>query len=356
MKVCIGLSGGVDSSVAAHLLLEKGYDLIGCTMRTFDTERADKEREDAGAVAESLGIPFYVVDYRERFKRDVIDYFAYEYTHGRTPNPCIICNRKVKWEALMSCAAEHGAVMVATGHYAGIEKDEATGRYAVRKAVTAAKDQSYALYNLKQDQLAATLFPVGGFSKDEIRDIAEKTGLFTADKPDSQEICFIPDKDYAGFISKQLGIKTDIPGDYVDENGNILGRHSGIVNYTIGQRKGLGIALGKRTFVKEIRPLKNEVVLADADSVWTNSLRFTDFNGQLADASMMSEGVTADVKIRYSDKGSEGIIRRAEGSGKGDKEVYEISFNTPVRAVTPGQAAVLYDKKGRILGGGIICS
>ena len=233
MKVCIGLSGGVDSSVAAHLLLEKGYELIGCTMRTFDTERAEKEREDAEAVAESLGIPFYVVDYRERFKKDVIEYFAYEYTHGRTPNPCIICNRKVKWEALMACAAEHGAEMVATGHYARIEKDAATGRYAVRKAVTAAKDQSYALYNLKQEQLAATVFPVGGFSKDEIRSTAEKIGLFTADKPDSQEICFIPDKDYAGFISEQLKIKTDIPGNYVDEKGKPY-KTAGKIDYVSG--------------------------------------------------------------------------------------------------------------------------
>lgn len=356
MKVCIGLSGGVDSSVAAHLLLEKGYELIGCTMRTFDTERAEKEREDAEAVAESLGIPFYVVDYRERFKKDVIEYFAYEYTHGRTPNPCIICNRKVKWEALMACAAEHGAERVATGHYARIEKDAATGRYAVRKAVTAAKDQSYALYNLKQEQLAATIFPVGGFSKDEIRSTAEKIGLFTADKPDSQEICFIPDKDYAGFISEQLKIKTDIPGNYVDEKGNILGKHSGIVNYTIGQRKGLGIALGKRTFVKEIRPLTNEVVLADADSVWTDRLSFTDFNGQLADESMLKEGLAANVKIRYSDKGCEGLVKKREDMSGGDKAIYDISFKSPVRAVTPGQAAVLYDSEGRILGGGIICS
>lgn len=355
MKVCIGLSGGVDSSVAAHILLEKGYELIGCTMRTFDTDRAEREREDARAVAKALGIPFYVEDRREDFERDVIKYFTDEYTCGRTPNPCIICNRKVKWEALMSCGAKHGAEKVATGHYARIERDEATGRYAIRKAVTLQKDQSYALFNLSQEQLKATLLPVGEFSKEEIRETARRIGLFTAEKPDSQEICFIPDKDYAGFIGRYLGIDIDVPGNYVDEKGNILGRHSGIVNYTIGQRKGLGIALGKRTFVKEIRPEKNEVVLADDDSVWTDRLEFTDFNGQLVEEAELDRGLCANIKIRYGDKGCEGFVKSREEAGK-DKtgKVYEISFKYPVRAVTPGQAAVLYDSRDRILGGGII--
>ncbi len=353
MKVCIGLSGGVDSSVAAGLLLERGLELIGCTMRTYDTDRARRELEDARAVADKLGIPFYVEDMREEFRREVTDYFAAEYSRGRTPNPCLVCNRKVKWEALMACADRHGAEMVATGHYARLSYDEGSGRYAVRKAVTKEKDQSYALFNLKQEQLARTILPIGEYSKDEVRAMARSAGLLTADKPDSQEICFIPDKDYAGFIERYLGIDTHSEGNYVDEEGRILGRHKGIINYTIGQRKGLGIALGKRTFVKEIRPCENEVVLADGDKVWKDELFFSDFNGQLATEKDLEKGLRAQVKIRYSDKGSSGTVTE-EGVSKDGRVIYRIKFESPVRAVTPGQGVVMYDDSERILGGGII--
>lgn len=369
MKIAIGLSGGVDSSVAAHLLLEEGHELIGCTMRTFDTERSRREAADAEAVARRLGIPFYEVDYRKEFLREVITYFISEYTKGRTPNPCCICNRKVKWEALLSCAGDQGADMVATGHYARLEQlpKEEGGRYCIRQALTLRKDQSYALYNLKQEQLAKTLLPLGSYTKEEVRDLAGRIGLFTADKPDSQEICFIPDTDYAGFIRNNIGllretglmdsleqIRWEEPGNYVDREGHVLGRHRGIIHYTVGQRKGLGIALGRRIFVKEIRPETNEVVLADNEEVFSDRLYLKEVNWQARDFGKEPAGaeLSARVRIRYGHSGSPALIRKLERDG--ESSGYEVSFLEPVRAITPGQAAVFYDDAGRILGGGLI--
>ena len=369
MKIAIGLSGGVDSSVAAHLLLEAGHELIGCTMRTFDTERSRREAADAEAVARRLGIPFYEVDYRKEFLREVITYFISEYTKGRTPNPCCICNRKVKWEALLSCARAQGADMVATGHYARLEQlpEEEGGRYCIRQALTLRKDQSYALYNLKQEQLAKTLLPLGSYTKEEVRDLAGRIGLFTADKPDSQEICFIPDTDYAGFIRNNIGIlretglmdsleqiRWEEPGNYVDREGHVLGRHRGIIHYTVGQRKGLGIALGRRIFVKEIRPETNEVVLADNEEVFSDRLYLKEVNWQARDFGKEPLGaeLSARVRIRYGHAGSPALIRKLERDG--EPSGYEVRFLEPVRAITPGQAAVFYDDAGRILGGGLI--
>ena len=271
-KVVVGMSGGVDSSVAAWLLKEQGYDVIGVTMQIWqDEDTLVQEAEggccglsavdDARRVAMDLGIPYYVMNFKNEFRTQVMDYFAAEYMAGRTPNPCIACNRYVKWESLLRRSLSIGADYIATGHYARIEQLP-NGRYAIKKSVTAAKDQTYALYNLTQEQLSHTLMPVGNYHKDEIRDMAQKLGLPVASKPDSQEICFIPDHDYASFIEEYTG-KTMEPGNFVDLDGNVLGRHKGISHYTVGQRKGLNLAMGYPVFVVAIRPETNEVVLGN---------------------------------------------------------------------------------------------
>lgn len=348
-KIVIGMSGGVDSSVAAWLLKEQGYEVIGVTMETWENDATGANAcgssavLDAKAVADVLGIPHYTVDFREAFRRDVVEPFVAAYEAGRTPNPCVACNRKVKWEALLEKAKELGAEQIATGHYARIRR-LSDGRYAVERAVSAAKDQTYALYQLSQEQLARTKMPLGAFTKDQVRELAKKAGLPVADKPDSQDICFIPDQDYAAFIERLRGT---VPpeGDFVDTKGKTLGRHRGIIHYTIGQRKGLGIAFGVPMFVKEIRQETNEVVLGTEDEVFSRrvicrSLCF------MAEADFLEpRRVTA--KIRYSHKGAAGTVRRM-----GD-DLAECVFDEPVRAVTPGQAIVFYDGD-LVLGGGTI--
>lgn len=369
-KVVVGISGGVDSSVAAYLLQKEGFEVIGCRMRTFDTPQSLEEERSAAEVAAKLGIPLITEDFREEFKAEVIDLFAREYSKGRTPNPCCICNRRVKWQALMKCMRETGAEYVATGHYAAIEKSIAAGReditdcnaadngktdhgairYAVR-AVDSRKDQSYALYNLTQEQLACTMFPLSAYSKEQIREIAGSAGLLTADRPDSMEICFIPDKDYAAFLKKAYGCE-DRPGNFVDPDGKVLGRHEGIIHYTIGQRKGLGIALGKRVFVKEIRPLTSEVVLADDSDVYTDSLLFTGLNLQkAADAARL---FASKIKVRYADHGCSGMILQTDRTDAMGDRIYRVCFDRPIRAAAPGQAVVAYDEGGAILCGGTI--
>ena len=341
-KVVVGLSGGVDSSVAALLLKEQGYDVIGVTMKTW--YRAESIIEDAKRVADFLSIPYHVIDFTEEFHRHVVDYFAEEYLHGRTPNPCVVCNRHVKWEALLDRSREFGAELVATGHYARVEKLQ-NGRYALRSSVTAAKDQTYALYNLTQDQLARTLMPVGSFEKEEIRRMAREAGIPVAEKPDSQEICFIPDQDYAGFIERYTG-KQIQPGNFVDSDGRILGRHKGIIHYTVGQRKGLNLALGHPVFVTEIRPDTNEVVIGTNEDVFTKSLLCSKLNWMAADGFHGSE-LRMLAKIRYAHKGAMCTIREA------GEDLAECVFDEPVRAVTPGQAVVFYQDDW-VAGGGII--
>ena len=375
-RIIVGISGGVDSSVAAYLLQKAGHEVIGCRMRTFDTPASLAEEQSAAEVAEKLGIPLYTVDMREAFAENVIARFADEYAHGRTPNPCCICNRLVKWQALLLCMREHEADLVATGHYAAVTKkhfltapagftskcaadsSEQGARSCVTR-VASEKDQSYALYNLTQEEIEHTVFPLADLSKEEVRDLAREAGLLTAEKPDSMEICFIPDNDYAGFLADRFGIK-DCPGNYVDEAGNVLGKHQGIVHYTVGQRKGLGIALGKRIFVKEIRPLTNEVVLADDSDVFTDHIFVKDMNFQLLSPEA-GDVSAACVKIRYADRGTPAIICRAESWAAGEKfpkgtagDIFRIDFERPVRAAAPGQAAVAYDEAGHILCGGTI--
>lgn len=352
--VVVGMSGGVDSSVAAYLLKEQGYRVIGVTMQIWQKESRDASEtedgccglsavEDARRVAAQLDIPYYVMNFREEFQKKVIDYFVQEYRKGRTPNPCIACNRYVKWESLLKKSLALGADYIATGHYARICRLD-NGRYTVCRSESQGKDQTYALYNLTQEQLRHTLFPVGEYDKKEIRSIAEQAGLKVAHKPDSQEICFVPDGDYAAFIERETGQK-EIPGNFISREGKILGRHRGISHYTVGQRKGLGIAFGEPVFVTEIRPETKEVVLGKRGDVFTGSLMAEDVNYMAAEQFIPGQRVMA--KIRYSHAGAPATITEA------GKNRFSLDFDEPVRAVTPGQAAVLYDGS-HVLGGGTI--
>lgn len=355
-KVVVGMSGGVDSSVAALLLKEQGYSVVGVTMQIWqDEDGAVLEREggccgvsaveDARRVAEVLDIPYYVMNFRDEFRRSVIDYFVAEYQRGRTPNPCIACNRYVKWEALLQRSLAIGADFIATGHYARIVR-RGNGRYAIRNSVTEAKDQTYALYGLTQEQLAHTLLPVGFYEKGQIRRIAAEAGLPVASKHDSQEICFVPDGDYASFIEKDTGVKAS-PGNFVTKDGTVLGRHRGITHYTIGQRRGLDLPMGRRVFVTGIRPETNEVVVGEAEDVFTDTLTadHLTFMG-IPPMEIGGEGHFL-TKIRYNHRGTMCRVRRT-----GEDEITCL-FDEPVRAVTPGQAVVFYED-GCVAGGGII--
>lgn len=353
-KVAVGMSGGVDSSVAAYLLKEQGYDVIGVTMQIWQDEDPLAQAENGGCcglsavddarrVADRLGIPYYVLNFKREFKENVIDYFMDEYMHARTPNPCIACNRYVKWEALLNRARELGCDYIATGHYARVVQLD-NGRYALKKSATDRKDQTYALYNLTQEQLAHTLMPVGEYEKEQIREIAAKIGLLIANKPDSQEICFIPDNDYAGYIERESG-KTFPKGNFVDLEGNILGTHKGIIHYTIGQRKGLGLSMGCPVFVVDIRPETNEVVIGSNLDTFHDSLYAGKVNLMSVDALEGEREVVA--KIRYSHKGAPCRIRMV------DEDTVLCKFEEPVRAITPGQAVVFYDGD-IVLGGAVI--
>ena len=353
-KVVVGMSGGVDSSVAAYLLKEQGYDVIGVTMQIWqDEEQAMQEEnggccglsavDDARRVAAALEIPYYVMNFKKEFKEHVIDYFVEEYQNGRTPNPCIACNRYVKWESLLQRSLSIGAEYIATGHYARVVQLE-NGRYTLRCSATLAKDQTYALYNLTQDQLKRTLMPVGEYTKEEVRSIAEKINLRIANKPDSQDICFVPDGDYASYIEEEAGVKVP-EGNFVLTDGTVLGRHKGITHYTVGQRKGLGLALGYPAFVLEIRPETNEVVIGTKEESMTMQLRARNLNFMSIED--LTEPLHVFTKIRYNHRGAWCTIEKT-----GEDEIL-CTFDEPQRAVTPGQAVVFYDGE-YVLGGGTI--
>lgn len=350
-RIVVGLSGGVDSSVAAYLLKQQGYEVIGVTMVNFREETregtkktsADKIVKDAAKVAEFLKIPHHVVDFCPQFKENVIDYFINEYFSGRTPNPCVVCNRYIKWKAMMEQGEKLGADYLATGHYARVEA-LSNGRYAVKCSVTAAKDQTYALYGLTQEQLAHTIMPLGVYTKEEIRRMASKIGLPVADKPDSMEICFIPDKDYAKFIEKTTGV-TVPSGNYVNTKGEVIGTHQGIIHYTVGQRKGLNLAMGHPVFVTEIRPETNEVVIGENEDVFAPALRCSHLNAMSVPA--FENGMEVVAKIRYNHKGAPAVLKWL-----GEDELL-VEFKEPQRAITPGQAVVFY-QGAYVAGGGII--
>lgn len=355
-KVVVGMSGGVDSSVAAYLLKEEGYDVIGVTMQIWQDEEEEAAEENGGCcglsavddarrVADFLDIPYYVMNFKREFKEKVMDYFVEEYLQGRTPNPCIACNRYVKWESLLHRSLAIGADYIATGHYARVEK-LANGRYAICNSVTAAKDQTYALYNLTQYQLEHTLMPVGDYEKDEIRKIAQHLGLPVAHKPDSQEICFIPDNDYAGFIDREGGERVPGPGNFVTASGEVIGTHKGITHYTIGQRKGLNLAMGHPVFVTKICPETDEVIIGENEDVFSGELYCSRINYMGMDGLEQPRKVKA--KIRYAHKGADCLIEKA------GEDLIKCTFDKPVRAVTPGQAVVFYEDN-YVLGGGTIC-
>lgn len=349
--VVVGMSGGVDSSVAAYLLKKQGYHVIGVTMQIWQDEEPQRQEieggccgisavEDARRVAQILEIPYYVMNFKQEFQTSVIDYFIKEYQSGRTPNPCIACNRYVKWDALLRRSMEIGADYIATGHYAQIRHLD-TGRYAIEKSVTALKDQSYALYHLTQEQLARTLMPIGKYEKKKVRKIAEQAGLPVAQKKDSMEICFVPDGDYASYIENVTKVKSK-PGNFVDMQGHVLGRHRGIIHYTVGQRKGLNLALGYPAYVVRIQQDTNEIVIGQLEDNMTSKVHISCVNHMSEET--LSENKIYLGKIRYNHPGSACIVRQM-----GD-DLYEIIFLEPQRAVTPGQALVLYD--GRLVAGG----
>lgn len=345
-KVIVGMSGGVDSTAAACLLKGQGYEVIGVTLELWQGAESRKAAQDAARVAEKLGIRHEVLDFSGRFLSCVVENFMESYRNGLTPNPCVLCNPMIKEQALLEKAKAEDAAHIATGHYARIEKSPVTGRYAIRNAASAAKDQTYALYRLSQEQLAAMLLPLGEYTKDDARRIAAEIDGDTAGKSESQDICFIPDGDYAGFILREGAAENRCAeGNFVDLEGNPLGRHKGLLHYTVGQRKGLGIAFGRPMYVHSLRPGQNQVVLCGNEALFRRSLRV----GGLAHMAVgrFEAGARFLGKLRYAHKPAWCTVERAEGG------ILECSFDEPQRAITPGQSLVLYDGEF-VAGGGFI--
>ena len=338
-RVLVGLSGGVDSSLAAKLLAGEGYDCVGCTLLLSDSQ----DVEDARASADCLGIPFHVFDFRESFRRQVIEPFISAYEAGRTPNPCIDCNRRLKFGVMFCRAEELGCRWVATGHYARIE--EQNGRFLLKRAADPAKDQTYFLACLTQARLAHVKFPLGGYTKAEVRQLARQAGFVNADKKDSQDICFVPGGDYAAVMEAYTG-KSYPAGDYLDQSGNVVGRHRGAVRYTLGQRKGLNLALGSPVYVCAKDMEKNTVTVGPESALYSATLRSEGMNWFPFDAPPDGP-LRCTVKTRHSQREQPAAVRPLENGGA------LVEFDSPQRAVTPGQAVVLYDGD-TVLGGGTI--
>ncbi len=345
------MSGGVDSAVAAYLLKKEGHEVVGVTLRTWEADSGEHSRcceiDDARLVSQILGIDYHVINCAREFKEKVTAPFIESYIHGMTPNPCTGCNSGVKWEKMQYMAKVLEADLIATGHYACIERSEG-GRYAVKKAFHAEKDQTYMLYRLSQEQLAMTVMPLGRLSKQEVRQIAREAGIPVAEKQDSQEICFVTDGDYAEYIEKNADQPIPGPGNFVDEEGNILGVHKGITHYTVGQRKGLGLAMGYPAYVKQIRPQSDEVVISVEESLFSDELLCDEINFMSIPPLEVGESFRCRAKIRYHHKGEAAVVERT-----GDDRI-RIRFDSPVRAAAPGQACVFYDSEDRVAGGGRI--
>lgn len=359
--VVVAMSGGVDSSVAAALLHERGYQVIGVTMNLWDYDRVGGNinrnsgccsidtMDDARFVCHTLGVPHYVVSFRDEFEATVTDNFISEYMEGRTPNPCVRCNTYIKWGVLLQKAQELGADKIATGHYARNTFDEKRGRYLLSRGKDEKKDQSYALWGIRQDGLARTLFPAGEFKKEEIRQIARNLGLQTAEKKESQEICFIPDNDYTRYLRmKRPELGTQLKdGEIIDQQGNRLGTHRGYPFYTIGQRKGLGIAVGQPVYVTEIDGENNRIVVGNNDDLRHIGLIAKNLNWIAIEN--LNEEMEVEAKIRYNDPGASAKLRPLSN------DHVEVIFEAPQRAVTPGQSVVFY-QDDLVVGGGVIQS
>ncbi|WP_300280026.1 tRNA 2-thiouridine(34) synthase MnmA [Peptacetobacter sp.] len=351
-KVMLGMSGGVDSSVAAYLLKKQGYDVIGVNMRLSNDKTEEEKRmteatiRDAKSVADKLDIPLHVLDFHKEFKEKVIDNFIKEYSEGRTPNPCIVCNKFIKFGLFFDVAKKFDCDYVATGHYARVVKDEKTGRLMLKKGSSGKKDQTYNLYNIKQEQLSRILLPIGLYEKDEVRSIAKEIGLDVHNKKDSQEICFIKDDDYVRYLKENSDINIK-SGDFVEKDGNKIGKHKGIINYTIGQRKGLGIAFGKPMFVIDINSKDNVVVLGDNDDLFKKELIINNVNTIPFDFADVEEPFTVEAKVRYSAKPSIAKIYKISDNSA------RVVFEESQRAITKGQSLVMYDGD-MLVGGGII--
>lgn len=354
-KVLVGMSGGVDSAVAASLLLDQGYEVLGVTLNLWDGEKAEEANmgktccsledvEDARSVAFNLGIPFYVLNMKELFQEKVVDYFIESYLKGETPNPCIACNRYIKFEAMLEKAISLGCDYISTGHYARKEYDADSGRYILKKAVDQSKDQSYVLSMLKQNQLEKLLLPLGDRVKTDTRRIAKSKGLGVSEKPDSQDICFVESGKYADFIREHSDREIS-PGAFVDGSGKILGEHKGIVNYTIGQRKGLGLAVSTPLYVVAKDVLSNTVTLAHKEDSLVKTFTVRDMNYITIEEPHWE--FKAKVKVRYSAKEEDAVVFPLENSRA------RIEFAAPQSFVAPGQTAVLYDGE-TVIGGGII--